>query len=175
MRVIGSLCKFDAMKLLSLLLLIVLLPVRSTAHPLHLSITNITLESGKLQITMKTFRDDWEVAYFHYHSQVIDLTDLNEGNRSWMEKYLNSRFRISLDKGSDPFDLVVDNITQEEDALTVQMSCNLTMEPNSLYIYNALLTDIFPDQTNLLIFGYMNKESGIRFDVKKQDAEVMLN
>ena len=175
MRVIGSLCKFGAMKLLSLSLLLVLLPVRSTAHPLHLSITNITLESGKLQISMKTFRDDWEVAYFHYHSQVIDLNDLNGEKRTWMEKYLNSRFRIALEEDSDPFKLVMDTIRLEEDAMLVEMSCDLTIEPNSLYIYNALLTDIYPDQTNLLIFGYRNKETGIKFDVKKQDAEVMLN
>ena len=128
-----------------------------------------------LQITMKTFRDDWETAYFHYHSKVIDLTDPAEENRTWMKAYLNRRFRISLNEASDALPLVVDTVTIDEDAMTVEMNCALTMEPNSLYIYNALLTDIYPDQTNLLIFGYRNKETGIKFDVKKHDAEVMLN
>jgi hypothetical protein len=124
---------------------------------------------------MKTFRDDWETAYFHYHSQVIDLADPAEKNRTWMKEYLNSRFRISLSNGSDPLVLTLDTIKLDEDALTFEMNCTLTLEPNSLYIYNALLTDIYPDQTNLLIFGYRNKETGIKFDVKKHDAEVMLN
>jgi len=163
------------MKLISLLLFMLVLPVRSTPHPLHLSVTNITLEDGKLQITLRTFRDDWETAYFHYHSDVIDLTDLTEENTSWMKTYLNSRFRIRLEKEQDPLVLSLENVSQEEDAMTVEMSCRLPMEPNSLYIYNALLTDIYPDQTNLVIFGYRNKETGIKFDVKKHDAEVMLN
>jgi hypothetical protein len=172
---IGSLCKFGTMKLISLLLLMLAFPARSNSHPLHLSVTNITLENGTLQITLKTFRDDWETAYFHYHGDVIDLTDLSEENRGWMNEYLNSRFRISLDETQDPLGLLLDTIVQEEDAMTMEMSCRLTMEPNSLYIYNALLTDIYPDQTNLVIFGYRNKETGIKFDVKKHDAEVMLN
>jgi hypothetical protein len=175
MRGIGSLCKFGAMKLLSLVVLMGLMTLDLPAHPLHLSITNITLENGKLQITLKTFRDDWETAYFHYHSKVIDLTDPADENHTWMKEYLNSRFRIFLKEGSGALDLVWDTIKIDEEAMTVEMNCPLTMEPNSLYIYNALLTDIYPDQTNLLIFGYRNKETGIKFDVKKHDAEVMLN
>ena len=36
------------------------------------------------------------------------------------------------------------------------------------------MIDIFPDQSNLVIFVYGKKETGIKFDVKKQDAEVIL-
>ncbi len=52
------------------------------AHPLHLSITNITYENGKLKISMKTFRDDWEIAYFHYHGTEIDLSEQGKPERS---------------------------------------------------------------------------------------------
>jgi hypothetical protein len=48
--------------------------VYADAHPLHLSITNITYENGMLMISMKTYRDDWETAYFHYKSEVIDFS-----------------------------------------------------------------------------------------------------
>jgi hypothetical protein len=54
------------------------------------------------------------------------------------------------------------------------MSAKVPSNPNSLYIYNALLTDIFPDQSNLVIFIYGKKETGIKFDVKKHNAEVIL-
>ena len=58
--------------------------------------------------------------------------------------------------------------------MTIEMEAQSQGKPNSLYIYNALLTDIYPDQTNLVIFGFKKKETGIKFDVKKHDAEVML-
>jgi hypothetical protein len=162
------------MKLFSLLFMLFLLPVASPAHPLHLSVTNITLENGKLKISMKTFRDDWETAYFHFHSKVIDLADPVERAKPWLKEYLNSHFKISLKEGSGLFPLAVDTIILEENAMTIEMNCNIPPEPNSLYIYNALLTDIYPDQTNLLILGFKKKETGIKFDVKKNGAEVML-
>ena len=167
-------CKFGDMKLIGLLLMLLLLPVASPAHPLHLSVTNITLENGKLKISMKTFRDDWETAYFHFHSRVIDLTDPEERAKPWLTEYLHSHFKISLEEDSGLFPLVVDTIILDENTMTIEMDCSITPEPNSLYIYNALLTDIYPDQTNLLILGFKKKETGIKFDVKKHGAEVML-
>ena len=70
--------------------------------------------------------------------------------------------------------LEIDTVFLEEDAMTIEMHANVPSSPNSLYIYNSLLTDIFPDQTNLVIFIYGKKETGIKFDMKKHDAEVIL-
>ena len=162
------------MKPISLLVLLFLMPAGLSAHPLHLSITNITLENGKLKITMKTFRDDWETGYFHYHSRVIDLTVPEDQRDPWVREYLESRFRISASEAGEPLPLLLDTLTLDGDAMTLEMSGALTSEANSLYIYNALLTDIYPDQTNLVIFGFRKKETGIKFDVKKHSAEVVL-
>jgi hypothetical protein len=162
------------MKLIGLFIMLIWLPVSSPAHPLHISITNITLENGMLKISMKTFRDDWETAYFHYHSQVVDLKNPDQRAKPWLGEYLNSRFSISLEEGSDEFPMTLDTIALEEEAMIIEMTCKLPSQPNSLYIYNALLTDIYPDQTNLVILGVEKKETGIKFDVKKHGAEVML-
>jgi hypothetical protein len=152
-----------------------MLPAWNIAHPLHLSITNIAYENGLLKVEMKTFRDDWETAYFHYHSKVIDFSASDPSTHSWFGKYLFERFQIAEEKGDSTLSLSIKSIRIEEDAMTIQLEGRAPDEPKSLYIYNALLTDIFPDQTNLVIFGFKNKESGIKFDVKKQHAEVVLN
>ena len=162
------------MRLIALLTLVLFIPVRSHAHPMHLSITNITYENGKLNITMKTFVDDWEVGYFHYHGKSIDFSDPEKRNLPWFNIYLTERFRIAEDKELEGLTLEIDSVTLEEDAMSIEMHATLRSEPNSLYIYNALLTDIYPDQTNLVIFGIGKKETGIKFDVKKHDAEVIL-
>ena len=157
-----------------MLTLVLFIPVRSEAHPLHLSITNITYENGKLLISMKTFRDDWEVGYFHYHGIPIDFSDPEKRSQPWFTKYLYEHFRISENKEMPGLKLELDSVTLEEDAMSIELHANLLSEPNSLYIYNALLTDIYPDQTNLVIFGFGKRETGIKFDVKKHDAEVIL-
>ncbi|MCK4748484.1 MAG: hypothetical protein KAT15_15640 [Bacteroidales bacterium] len=123
---------------------------------------------------MKTFRDDWEVAYFHFHSQVIDFSEDQNRKKPWMGNYLDDHFSVSLSKDGDKLSLVVDTILLKDDAMTIEMHSSATVEANSLYIYNALLTDIYPDQTNLVIFGFKKRETGIKFDVRKHNAEVML-
>ncbi len=162
------------MRLIALLTLAILLPSSTPAHPLHLSITNIIYENGKLIIQMKSFRDDWEVAYFHFHGKPVDFTDSEQRNIPWFNEYLNSKFRITTEKGMPGIQIEIDSVFVEEDAMTIQMHAKVPSSPNSLYIYNALLTDIYPDQSNLLIFVYEKKETGIKFDVKKHDAEVIL-
>ncbi|MCK5068735.1 MAG: hypothetical protein KAR16_14900 [Bacteroidales bacterium] len=162
------------MRLIALLILALLIPVRSQAHPLHLSITNITYENGKLNIRMKTFRDDWEIGYFHYHGKPVDFTDSENRDLPWFSNYLNERFKIAEKMEMQGLLLEIDSVTLDEDAMTIEMHATLRSEPNSLYIYNALLTDIYPDQTNLVIFGFGKKETGIKFDMKKHDAEVIL-
>ncbi|MEA3461900.1 MAG: DUF6702 family protein [Bacteroidota bacterium] len=162
------------MRLIALLTLALLLPVQSPAHPLHLSITNITYENGKLNITMKSFIDDWEVGYFHYHGKPVDFSDPAKREIPWFTDYLNKSFRISAEKALPGFALELDSISIEEDAMTIEMHAMVPSNPNSLYIYNALLTDIYPDQSNLVIFVFEKRETGIKFDVLKHEAEVIL-
>jgi hypothetical protein len=162
------------MKVFALLTLIMLIPEPSAAHPLHLSITNIVYENGKLSIQMKSFRDDWETGYFHYHGEPVDFTDPSKREIPWFREYLNNSFRIALDKKSPGLPLEIDSIGLEEDAMTIEMHAMVPESPNSLYIYNALLVDIYPDQSNLVIFVFQKKETGIKFDIRKRDAEVIL-
>ena len=164
------------MKLISIfmLLFLSLTFVKLKAHPLHLSITNITYENGKLKISMKTFLDDWETAYFHYHGTEIDFMEEENRQIPWLKIYLADRFTISGGKGKKTEELSIDTIVISEDAMRIEMFGELKGKPKSLYIYNSLLTDIFPDQSNLVIFEFKEKETGIKFDVRKYDEVVKL-
>ena len=162
------------MKLISISTLLFLWFSLAEAHPLHLSITNITYENGKLSINMKTFRDDWETAYFHFHGKQISFMEAENRTIPWFGKYLSDHFYIAMKKGELPLRLKIDSITINDDVMLIEMSGELLGKPKSLYIYSALLTDIYPDQTNLVIFGFNEKETGMKFDVKKHSAEVVL-
>ncbi len=162
------------MKPVSILMLCFLWTVSALAHPLHLSITNITYENGMLTVSMKTFLDDWETAYFHYHSKVIDFSEPGQTQIPWFEGYLWENFSISHVKGGIPLKLEIDTIQLDEETMTIEMQVVEPGNPNSLYIYNTLLTDIYPDQTNLVIFGFKDRETGMKFDVKTHDYVMRL-
>jgi len=151
------------MRLIALLTLALLLPAASPAHPLHLSITNIVYENGKLNIQMKSF-----------HGKPVDFTDPEQRKIPWFSEYLFSKFRITDGKEKPFLQLELDSVFVEEDAMTIEMHAEVPSNPNSLYIYNALLTDIYPDQSNLVIFVFEKKQTGIKFDMKKHNAEVIL-
>lgn len=162
------------MKLISIFILLFLSSTLAKAHPLHLSITNITYENGKLQISMKTFRDDWETAYFHYHGAEIDFMEEDNRQIPWFSNYLEERFSISRGNEKNAEALSIDTIVISEDAMQIEMYGEMKGKPKSLYIYNSLLTDIFPDQSNLVIFEFKEKETGMKFDVRKHDKVVEL-
>jgi len=162
------------MKPISISTLLLLWMTFAEAHPLHLSITNIIFENGKLSISMKTFQDDWETAYFHYHGKQIDFNDYNNRKIPWFSGYLEDRFSIATEKGNTSSIIRIDTIVMEEEAMRIEMWTELKGNPKSLYIYNALLTDIFPDQTNLVIFEFKEKETGIKFDVRNNNEVVVL-
>jgi hypothetical protein len=162
------------MKPASIIVILLLWSASVAAHPLHLSITNITYENGKLKISMKTFLDDWETAYFHYHGAEIDFMEEKNRQVPWFSKYLEDRFAISGGKGKKTEELSIDTIVISEETMHIEMYGELKGNPKSLYIYNSLLTDIFPDQSNLVIFEFKEKEIGIKFDVRKYDEVVEL-
>ena len=162
------------MKLIGITALMLFWMAFTEAHPLHLSITNITYENGKLKISMKTFRDDWELAYFHYHGTVIDFSTEENRKNPWLSNYLEERFAISRKKGEAPMEVSIDTIMMEDDSMQIEMRADLRGKPNSLYIYHALLTDIFPDQSNLVIFEFKKSETGMKFDHRKHGEVVEL-
>ncbi|RPI41193.1 MAG: hypothetical protein EHM46_06760 [Bacteroidetes bacterium] len=129
---------------------------------------------------MKTFREDWQIAYFHYHGRPADLVT-RDFRQSWYRDYLEDCFFIAPGEQMPVYPLEVDTVFLEDDAfaagveaMTIELHATISGEPNSLYIYNAILTDIFPDQSNLVIFGFGKRESGIKFDIRKHDAVVQL-
>lgn len=143
-------------------------------HPLHVSVTNMNIENNSLDITIKTFCEDWEIAFFHYYGKKADMKKIEGETKKWFDLYLKSSFYIKLNGSSDTLNFVVDSITYEDLSMTIKMHTKLTNPPKSLYIYNAILTDIFADQTNLLILSHQGREKGLRFDFKNKDEELLL-
>jgi hypothetical protein len=147
----------------------------ASTHPVHVSVVNITIEGVLLNVTLNTFVDDWETAYFHYYGKSIQLKNRANLEGEWFNEYFQKSFRIGVNTSDTVLELVKDTVYFNDLSMTIEMHAKLKDEPNSLYIYNAILTDIFADQTNLLIYSTDDKENGIRFDYYKHEEELILS
>jgi hypothetical protein len=159
-----------------LLILLVFLPAItcSMAHPVRVSVVNITIEGKLIRITVNTFVDDWETAYFHYYGNNIQLKNPENHNGEWFLGYFNDSFRINNKIKGNHMVFTMDTVYFNDLSMTMEMHTNLRKKPKTLYIYNAILTDIFADQTNLLIYSAEGVEKGIRFDYHKHEETILL-
>ena len=79
-----------------------------------------------------------------------------------------------MGENQDTLKLKTDTLVHTMESMTIEMSATLSSKPKTLYIYQSLLTDIYPDQTNLVIFKSGKRETGIKFDVGKHEERLEL-
>jgi hypothetical protein len=130
--------------------------------------------NNRIECKINTFVDDWETAYFHYFGKQIDLKLVENHTSTWFNTYLKNSVKISFNNDDAELEFKTDTIYFDDLSMTLELHAELNNQAKSLYIYNALLTDIYPDQTNLVIFGFREKEIGIKFDLRKREEVLML-
>ena len=160
-------------RIINILLLLACISVLE-AHPIHVSVTNIELNNNQLDISIRTFWDDWELAYLHETGKQCSMLDMNNETEEWFSNYLRNSFQLRLDSGSSPLLLIIDSVYSEGPAMLIEMHVEFQRTTKSLYLYNAILTSIYVDQTNLLIFSLNRKETGIKFDYRKRNEKISL-
>jgi hypothetical protein len=143
------------------------------AHPMHVSVVNITVDEYYIHINVSTFVDDWETAYFHYYGDTISFRSKESIREGWFKKHFNESFQIMLNQNNEALDLEWDRISFNDVSLRLEMHVKLEYKPKTLYIYNSILTDIFADQNNLLIYSSGGKEKGIKFDIHNKEEELI--
>lgn len=156
------------------LLICLVITINSLTHPVHVSVVNISIDGLLMNVRIQTFVDDWETAYFHYFGKSIQFKEPENLKNEWFNHYLYESFKISSENRENRIKLIKDTIYFNDLSMTMEMHAKLKEEPDSLYIYNSILTDIFADQTNLLIYSMNGQEKGIRFDYYKHEEFVTL-
>ena len=156
------------------LLTCLLTSLNSFPHPVHVSVVNISINGLLMNVNIQTFVDDCETAYFHYYGKSIQLKKTENLEGEWFNQYFLESFRISIKNRNSRIHLIKDTIYFNDLSMRMEMHAKLKEEPDSLYIYNSILTDIFADQTNLLIYSVNGQEKGIRFDYYKHEEFVTL-
>ena len=143
----------------------------SCLHPVHVSIINMEYfnEEQKIEYSIKVFKDDFQLLFFHLNEKNIDFNKSEEidKNLQLIKSYFNKNLQISVNKK-----LIQQNYqkyTITDDAVWFFFDSSIKYEIISVKLINTVLLDLYFDQKNLLIFKAKDFENGYRFDIKNKE------
>ena len=120
-------------------------------HAFHVSVCEIyhNQDTQALEITMKIFLDDLELAVQQSGVESFNLMDVDEEavDSESLKNYLLSRFEISTNSKVRQLDFV--GFEYDDDALLCYLEGKKVKKFNQIVIRNEVITEIYEDQINL--------------------------
>ena len=146
-------------------------------HPVHVSVTNIEINTARQEMnySVRIFADDFAYALEHHYEMDISFSDgISGAEQEIVIKYINDMFVMSVDDSlCTPECKKIETI---DNSLWIHFKVMLAeTEISSLKVTNKLLLDFFPDQTNLTIFTINGKQMGYTFDYINREANISVN
>ncbi len=163
-----------------LISILFLLNINEANHPIHLSVTNIEFneKTKNFDIKVRFFVDDFETAVNKQNKIILNLnTDKEIKNAdSYIIKYCKEKLNIALDGIDFTKKMILEKreINNEEKVIWLDFSIKANI-PKKIKITNKLMTEMFSDQKNLLIFTCKKKQEAFTFDNSNITKEIVIN
>lgn len=146
-------------------------------HPVHVSLASIDYDEEKASFSLflKLFSDDLEDDCRLMRSDpALQLYDADhKPSREIMEEYLEARLIFEADgKRLKAVIGEIDHDLQAEE-VRIYVTYEYAGKGRQFRIVNKIMTDLFDDQANLLIFRVGNWEEGFKFT--PQVTEIIIN
>jgi hypothetical protein len=141
-----------------LLLLALLLSLSSfnTSHKFYVSVTEIEYneEQKSLQIISRVFIDDLEDMLKKRYDRSLKLSKSSESKdvRAYLEKYLSQKFSIEVN--GKKVDVKYLGKEYDNDMAILYLEATNVQDLKSVKVKNAVLTDMFDEQKNLVHVEY---------------------
>ncbi len=146
-------------------------------HPVHVSVTNIEIDTVKQQIdySVRIFADDFAYAIEHLYEKSIALDDgISDKEKEIVIDYTNKMFEIIINGAKClPECRKIESL---DNSLWIYFNVRLKENNiSSLKVINRLLLDLFFDQTNLTIVNLDGKQTGYTFNYLTREAEISID
>lgn len=137
--------------------------VPALAHDFHTSITDIKYNprTQSLEVSLRVFTDDLENAVSKFTKTKVVYNSNSAEQQQQLYAYLQSKLTFELTKGK-PLKYKLLGSEAETDA--VWMYVEVPVKSSSLaqlYVKNAVLTEVFSDQMNIVNLNYKGKTESI--------------
>ncbi len=156
---------------------LLLVPLLSFSHPVHISVCDIHYSSEKntFQISIRVFTDDLELGIRKsIKDKVLDIgfeTESSDAD-SLIQDYLEKNFQINIQDSlySASF------IGKEAEGMSVwcYLEIKVPKKLNQFSIKNALLDKHFEDQKNMVHFHHQGKMESKVFDKNKRTQTIRI-
>ena len=135
----------------------------ASAHDYHASITDIEYNprTQSLEVAVKVFMDDLEDALSRQAKSKITYSSSSVAVKEQLSDYLKTNLAFELEKGKP---LKAKILGSEEDADVVWIYVEVPVQQPALthlYVKNAILTDLFSDQMNIVNVNYKGETESV--------------
>lgn len=133
-------------------------------HPLHVSVTEITLDEKEkeLEIVLRVFTDDLELAMRNATGDpelnLLSPANTNIDKLAW--EYLQPRFTLSVDGKPQPVKYL--GHEQSEDVFIFYIQAQPVKKFKTINITNSIITELYDDQSNLINMTVNEKTKSLR-------------
>lgn len=133
-------------------------------HPVHVTLTSIDYipEKDSLKVFVKVYLDDF-LLDMSLHGDNISGTDFSEENPKSgviMENYLNSKLIISVNKRLVRGKL--NDLEIDDNEVKLNIGYRQVRDPEIITVKNLIMTELYADQSNLIIVRINEFEEGIK-------------
>jgi hypothetical protein len=141
------------------------------SHPFHVSICQIDVVSGQLQITHKIFRDDLELEINRLYDRDLDV----ENDRylladTLFSAYLKEHFHVAINGNRKSSTYIGHEI--DFDVVWMYIEIPLDEEIESIAVKNEILLGTYDDQTNLVHVDFRGETKSMLLNGKKNNAVI---
>jgi hypothetical protein len=141
------------------------------AHPVHVSLMSVEYseKTDAFNVFLKIYSDDFMLDYrlLTGDTAKIDFVTNRETAESLIGKYLNEKVQIFAE--GNKLDGKLMNFDSSDGELKMDVIFNNKKKSKNYLVKNLIMTDLYKDQSNLLIFRYGNFEEGIKLTSEKQE------
>lgn len=148
------------------------------AHPIHVSITNMDLlqDSNRIDISIGMYYDDFQSLINYQYNTMIDFSSYNRltsKEQSAILDYIAKSFQLLNNKNDT---LATDFLGWKKENQTIWLlfCTDISPEIAEIRIRNALMLDLFDNQSNLIIFRQNGQEKGLEFDKRTTVQSIVL-
>ena len=94
-------------------------------------------------------------------------------NLEGINKYILEHFKLVINgKDKTKSELKFINMEVRELSIWLHYEFNYSGNSNTFDIQNSLMTDLYMDQTNLLIFTFKNEQKALKFSLTKTNEKL---
>ena len=143
---------------------------KEAAHPFYVSITELNIAQDTLQVSLRVFTDDLELALSDVHQQKIFLNDPSryEKNFIYIRDYLFDLVQAGNGAGFKRIEWIGHEF--EEDVCWIYGQMPIDADLRVLFFKNAVLFETYDDQQNLI---HLKREDGYDTELAtRRSAEI---